>query len=122
MPKSNFDKNMEKVSAEFDKVADDVKDTYEDIGNRWTRSTLEEKITMLVGIVLLVRALIKLRTILWGIVLLTLGLLSVSGFFDRPLRDLIRYCKKEFGWNKKTVSSTAKPVEKETKKAPAKRK
>ena len=122
MPKSNFDKNMEKVSAEFDKVADDVKDTYEDIWNRWTRSTLEEKITMLVGIVLLVWALIKLRTILWGIVLLTLGLLSVSGFFDRPLRDLIRYCKKECGWNKKTVSSTAKPAEKETKKSPAKKK
>ena len=74
---------------------------------------------MLVGIVLLVRALIKLRTILWGIVLLTLGLLSVSGFFDRPLRDLIHYCKKECGWNKKTVSSTAKPAENEAKK-PAK--
>ena len=117
MPKSNFDKNMEKVSAEFDKVADDVKDTYEDIGNRWTRSTTEEKITMLVWIVLLVRALIKLRTILWWIVLLTLWLLSVSGFFDRPLKDLIHYCKKEFGGNKKTVSSTAKPAEK----APAKK-
>ena len=117
MPKSNFDKNMEKVSAEFDKVADDVKDTYEDIGNRWTRSTTEEKITMLVWIVLLVRALIKLRTILWWIVLLTLWLLSVSGFFDRPLKDLIHYCKKEFGGTKKTVSSTAKPAEK----APAKK-
>ena len=117
MPKSNFDKNMEKVSAEFDKVADDVKDTYEDIGNRWTRSTTEEKITMLLGILLLVRALIKLRTILWGIVLLTLWLLSVSGFFDRPLKDLIHYCKKEFGASKRTVSSTAKPAEK----APAKK-
>ena len=121
MPKSNFDKNMEKVSAEFDKVADDVKDTYEDIGNRWTRSTTEEKVTMLVGIVLLVRALIKLRTILWGIVLLTLWLLSVSGFFDRPLKDLIRYCKKEFGGNKKTVSSIAKPAAKPAEKQPAKK-
>ena len=121
MPKSNFDKNMEKVSAEFDKLADDAKDTYEDIGNRWTRSTTEEKITMLVGIVLLVRALIKLRTILWGIVLLTLWLLSVSGFFDRPLKDLIHYCKKEFGGNKKTVSSTAKPAAKPAEKQPAKK-
>ena len=94
MPKSSFDKNMKKVSAEFDKVADDVKDTAEDIGNWWTRSTTEEKITMIIGILLLVRALIKLHTILWGIVLLTLWLLSVSGFFDRPLKDLIRYCKK----------------------------
>jgi hypothetical protein len=47
MPKSTFDKNVKKVSAEFDKVADDVKDTAEDIGNRWSRSSTEEKITMI---------------------------------------------------------------------------
>ena len=98
---------MKKVSAEFDRVADDVKDTAEDIWNRWTRSSTEEKITMIVGIVLLVRALIKLRMILRGILLLTLWLLLVSGFFDRPLRDLIHYCKKEFWSKKKTTSSTA---------------
>ena len=116
MAKSTFDKKKEQISAEFDRVADDVKDTAEDIGNWWTRSTTEEKITMIVGIVFLVRALIKLRTILRGIVLLTLWLLSVSGFFDRPLRDLIRYCKKEFSSNKKTVSSTAKPAAKKSSK------
>ena len=112
MPKSNFDKNMKKVSAEFDKVADDVKDTAGDIENRWTRSAAEEKITMIVGIILLVRALIKLRMILWWVVLLALWLLSVSGFFDRPLKDLIHYCKKECWGKKWTVSSTAKPAEK----------
>lgn len=104
MAKSTFDKNMEKVSAEFDKVADDVKDTAEDIGNRWSRSSTEEKITMIAGIVLLVRALIKLYAILWGVVFLALWLLLVSGFFDRPLRDLIRYCKKEF-WNSKKTTT-----------------
>ena len=114
MPKSSFDKNMEKVSAEFDRVADDVKDTAEDIGNRWTRSTVEEKITMIIGIILLVRALITLRSILRGIVLLTLGLLSVSWFFDRPLRDLIRYCKKEFSGNVKKVSSTVRSAGRKT--------
>jgi len=100
MPKSSFDKNMKKVSAEFDKVADDMKDTAEDIGNRWTRSTTEEKITMIVGIVLLVWALFELADIIWWVILLALWLLSVSGFFDRPLKDLIRYCKKEI-WSKK---------------------
>ena len=65
MPKSSFDKNMKKVSAEFDKVADDMKDTAEDIGNRWIRSTTEEKITMIVGIVLLVWALFELADIIW---------------------------------------------------------
>ncbi len=117
MPKSTFDKNVKKVSAEFDKVADDVKDTAEDIGNRWSRSSTEEKITMILWILLLVRALIKLRMILWGILLLTLWLLLVSGFFDRPLKDLIRYCKKEFWSNKRTVSSTAKPAEKKASKS-----
>ena len=97
---------MKKVSAEFDKVADDVKDTAEDIWNRWTRSTSEEKVTMIVGIILLVRALIALRDFLRWIVLLALWLLSVSGFFDRPLKDLIHYCKKEFGGNKKTTSQS----------------
>ena len=116
MPKSNFDKNMKKVSAEFDKVADDVKDTAEDIGNRWTRSTTEEKVTMIIGIILLVRALFELADIIWWVILLTLWLLSISGFFDRPLKDLIRYCKKEFAGNKKNVSSTAKPTEKKTNK------
>ena len=116
MPKSTFNKNMEKVSAEFDRIADDVKDTTEDIGNRWTRSTTEEKITMIIGVIMLVWALITLRSILRGIVLLTIWLLSVSGFFDRPLKDLIRYCKKEFSSSKKTVSSTAKPARKTTKK------
>lgn len=116
MPKSTFDKKKEQISAEFDRVADDVKDTAEDIGNRWTRSTTEEKITMIIGVIMLVWALITLRSILRGIVLLTIWLLSVSGFFDRPLKDLIRYCKKEFSSSKKTVSSTAKPTRKTTKK------
>lgn len=107
MPKSTFDKNMEKVSAEFDKVADDVKDTAEDIGNRRTRSTTEEKITMIVWIILLIRALIELADILRGIILLSLWLLAVSGFFDRPLKDLIRYCKKEFGWKSRTIVKVA---------------
>jgi hypothetical protein len=67
---------------------------------------------MIVGIILLWWALFMLKTILWGIVVLTLWLLSVSGFFDRPLRDLIHYCKKEFGSKKKSVSSSAKKASK----------
>jgi hypothetical protein len=69
---------------------------------------------MIVGILLLVWALIILWRFFWGIVLLALWLLSVSGFFDRPLRDLIRYCKKEL-WSKKTSKSTEKTSEKSKK-------
>jgi len=72
MPKSTFDKKKEQISAEFDRVADDMKDTAEDIGNRWTRSTTEEKITMIIGILLLIWALFELADIIWGVILLTL--------------------------------------------------
>jgi hypothetical protein len=108
---------MKKVSAEFDRVADDVKDTADDIWNRWTRSTTEEKITMVVGIILLIRALYALRLFLGWIVLLILWLLFVSWFFDRPLKDLIHYCKKEF-WGKPNVTpkkATEKKVKKTSK-------
>jgi hypothetical protein len=71
---------------------------------------------MIVGIFLLVRALFELADILRGVILLSAWLLAVSGFFDRPLKDLIRYCKKEFVWKKKTVTSTAKPAEKKSNK------
>jgi hypothetical protein len=57
---------------------------------------------MIVGIIALVLALVKLADIIPWIILLTLWILLVSGFFDRPLRDLIRYCKKEFGSSKKS--------------------
>jgi hypothetical protein len=67
---------------------------------------------MILGIALLVRALIKLRTILRGIVLLTLWLLLISWFFDRPLRDLIRYCKKELKWGKKVSVDSDETSEK----------
>ena len=119
MAKSNFDKKMEKISVEAEKFAGDVKDTAGDIGNRWSRSTTEEKITMIVGIILLVRGLIKLRTILRGVILLTVGLLAVSGFFDRPLRDLIAYCKKETS-SKKSEAPAAKPAVKSTAKKASK--
>ena len=107
---------MKKVSEEAEKFAGDVKDTAEDIGNRWTDSTTEEKITMIVGIILLIRALFELADIVRWIILLTIWLLAVSGFFDHHLKNLISYCKKEF-WNKKrTVSSTARPAEKKSSK------
>ena len=96
MPKSTFDKKKEQISAEVDKIVDDAKDTAEDIWNRWSKSKTEAKWTMIIWIILLIRALYALRDILPWVILLILGLLSVSWFFDRPLKDLISYCKKEF--------------------------
>ena len=115
MAKSNFDRKMKKVSAEFDKVADEVKDTAGEVQNRWTSSKTEEKISMIVGIFLLICALIELKSIVWWVILLALWLLAISGFFDSFIYDIIKYFKKETK-SKKTISSTAKPANKKTNK------
>lgn len=108
MAKSTFDKSVEKVSAEFNKVEDEVKDTAENIGSWWNSSSFESRCTMIVGIVLLIWALVKLKTILWWIVLLILGILAVTWHFDGPLKDLIIYCKKHCKDRSKIVKSTAR--------------
>ena len=107
MATNKFDKNMEKASAELGKVADGVKDTAEDLWNRWSKSALGERITMILWIIALIWALWELRWILWGVILLVLGVLLVSWFFDHAVEDLIAYCKKEY---KSRNSSNTKTV------------
>lgn len=115
MTKSVFDKNMEKFSEEFEKVSDEVKDTAWDIESRRSKSSDIEKITMLIWIILLVRALCALRDIVWWVILLVLWILFVSGFFDTPLKDLTNYTKKQRKAYKKESAKKSTKKEEEKK-------
>ena len=52
----------------------------------WNNSSLEEKITMIIGVILVLCALWQLRSFIWGIVLLLVGILAISGTFNTYLR------------------------------------
>ena len=96
--------SVEKVSKEVSKVAEDVKETVKDVDGRWKRSSLEEKITTILGIILVARALWHLRAFIRGILLLILGGLLVSGYFNKGLKEIL----KSIGGEKKGKAKKAK--------------
>ena len=52
----------------------------------WNNSSLEEKITMIIGVILVLCALWQLRSFIWGILLLLVGILAISGTFNTCIR------------------------------------
>ena len=52
----------------------------------WNNSSLEEKITMIIGVILVLCALWQLRSFIWGILLLLVGILAISGTFNTYIR------------------------------------
>ena len=124
-----FEKNVDKVSQEVTKAAEDVKETMYEVGGRRKKSSLEEKITTVVGIVFVARGLRQLRMFIWGILLLILGGLLVSGYFNKGLKSLINYFsapKKEKKGKKSDdddddEEDSKKKVKKPIKKKPAKK-
>jgi len=119
---SDLEKGVDKVSKEVSKAAEDVKDTMNEVEGRRKRSSLEEKITTIIGLILFIRGLRYLRRFIRGIILLILGGLLFSGYFNQGLKSTIKYftanqpqtkAKKE---SKKEPKKTAKPEVKKTKK------
>jgi hypothetical protein len=113
-----LEKNLEKVSEEVSKAAEDVRETMNEVGGRRNKSSTEEKITTIIGIVLLLRGLRVLRRFIGGIILLLLGGLLVSGYFNKWLKPLFTPSRKparpvKGEKEKETMSSsTPKPVKK----------
>jgi hypothetical protein len=67
------------------------------------------------------RGLIQLREFIWGVVLLILGGLLVSGYFNNAIKSLIKFCKGDKKEKKVEVHHSAptkakKSTSKETKK------
>ncbi|MDR2416412.1 MAG: hypothetical protein LBD75_07650 [Candidatus Peribacteria bacterium] len=101
-----LEKGLEKVSQEVSKATEDVKETMYEVEGRWKKSSLEEKITTVVGIILVARGLRQLIEFIWGIVLLILGGLLVSGYFNTAIKAVINFFKS--GKKEKTSTSPRK--------------
>ena len=69
-----------KVWAEWKRVAGKI-------GNRWDRSSTEEKVCMILWIILLVVWVFgfeSVRSLIFPLILIIIGLLLVTGFFSTP--------------------------------------
>jgi len=105
---NDFEKGVDKVSQEVSKAAENMKETASNLGGWWKRSSTEEKIATICGIILLILGLRQLKELLWGGILLVLGFFLISGYFDRPLRKLINWCKSTIASKKEKHTETKK--------------
>lgn len=94
---SEIGEKLESGAAETKKVATGIK--------KWRdEASLEEIVTTITGLILLLLALWALRKFIWGVLLLVLGILCISGFFNPFLKDIFRKIQKTTGSKKESVS------------------
>jgi hypothetical protein len=70
------------------------------------RSSTEEITTTILGGILLLLALWELRMFIWGVLLLLVGVLCVTGYFNPLLRDLFEKTEKKVNSNQKKSSAS----------------
>ena len=90
-----IDEATNTISEKFWAASESTKKVAGGFVSWWKNSTLEEKITMIIGVIL----------VLWGIILLLVGILAISGTFNSYLRCGID-----------AINSKAKKASKKTKK------
>jgi len=76
------------LKEKFDEGAEKTKQAATWISKWWKRSSVVEKITTILWIILLVCALYVLSALIWGILLLLFWILCVTGYFDEYLEDI----------------------------------
>lgn len=88
-----FEKGVDKISQEVSKAAENMKETASDLWGWWKKSSIEEKISTILGIILLVLGLYGLFDIVLPVILVTVGILLVTGYFDKPIKSVINWFK-----------------------------
>ncbi|GHW02971.1 hypothetical protein AGMMS50249_7570 [candidate division SR1 bacterium] len=78
------------IPQEVTAVMDDVKESAHDVGTRWKRSSIEEKICTVLGIFVFAWGLRCLKHLIGGILLLLIGGILISGVLNAPLRQFFR--------------------------------
>lgn len=78
----------EQIGEHVEKGIEKGKDSLSGVSKRWDSSSDVEKVTMILGIILLLRGIIKLRFLLPGAILIALGALLVSGIFNSMIEKI----------------------------------
>ena len=88
--KSDFDKKIDEVKKTTAETAKTVEKEWKKIVSkaetRWHRATDEEKVYMVLWIILLILWLYVLRGIVWWLILIIIWLLFVTGFFVKKTK------------------------------------
>lgn len=94
------------IGEKFETGAEETKKAASSVKKWRDRASTEEITTTIIGGILLILALWELRMFIWGVLLLLVGVLCVTGYFNPLLRDLFeRTEKKSESKQKKTSKS-----------------
>lgn len=75
------------ISQEVTDVMDEVKETAQDVGWRWKKASIEERICTCIGILVFARGLRVLKHLIWGIILLLIGWVLISWILNPYIRE-----------------------------------
>lgn len=90
----------------FESGAEETKKAASSVKKWRDRSSTEEITTTILGGILLLLALWELRMFIWGVLLLLVGVLCVTGYFNPLLRDLFEKTEKKVNWKQKKSSAS----------------
>lgn len=76
------------IGDKFESGAEETKKAASNVKKWRDKASTEEVTTTIIGGILLILALWELRMFIWGVVLLLVGVLCVTGYFNPLLRDL----------------------------------
>lgn len=76
-----FDEVKKQFKEEAKFVQEESKVIASGIGKWWDRSSTEEKIYTILGIIALIWGLYVLKNMIWGLLLIIVGILFVTGYF-----------------------------------------
>ncbi|MDD3263063.1 MAG: hypothetical protein PHR61_04395 [Candidatus Absconditabacteria bacterium] len=81
----NAERKFDQVKRQFEEEADFVKEESKviasGIGKWWEKSSTEEKVYTILGIIALIWGLYVLKNMIWGLLLIIVGILFVTGYF-----------------------------------------
>ncbi len=80
---ANFDEVKKQIEEEAKFVKEESKQVMGGIEKWWHKSSTEEKIFTILGIIALIWGLYVLRGMIWGLLLIIVGILFVTGYFTK---------------------------------------
>lgn len=83
------------LGEKFESSAKETKKVANSISNRRDHASLETRITTIVGALLLIIALWNLKGIIWQILLLTAGILLITGVFDSFVQEWLEIAREK---------------------------
>lgn len=89
-------KHEQTIGQKVDNVANETKKITNGIEKWWNTSSVESRITTIVGGLFVLIALWELKYIIWQLGLLVIGILGITGMFDSFVKEVVEFVQEQY--------------------------